>query len=334
MIALFYKKSPYTPVLLLIFAVVVKLPLFLAPTLPVVDKNEGILFGKITQWIIAQTSLAPLLFSLLTFLILFAQAIYLNYFFNRHRMTSRPTDLPGMAYLLGTSLLPTWSIWSAPLLINLLILFLLAHLFESYSLADIRKPLFNRGLAIGLGVFIYPPTIWLAGWFIFSLLIIRPVKIQEVLISFLGLLTPIYFLLIGLFWTDQLAQFSNYFIIPFSLPTTVPPVWFGGLLFILLLPFLIGFYQIQDQVRKMLIQVRRGWTVFFMLLLFGFFMPLFSTAPYTGWMILLIPLSAYHASFYYYTSFRIFPLLFFWISFLFVLLNQYTGSGGKVIFGS
>lgn len=155
MIALFYKKSPYTPVLLLIFAVVVKLPLFLAPTLPVVDKNEGILFGKITQWIIAQTSLAPLLFSLLTFLILFAQAIYLNYFFNRHRMTSRPTDLPGMAYILGTSLLPTWSIWSAPLLINLLILFLLAHLFESYSLADIRKPLFNRGLAIGLGVFIY-----------------------------------------------------------------------------------------------------------------------------------------------------------------------------------
>ncbi|GDX41846.1 hypothetical protein LBMAG22_03750 [Bacteroidota bacterium] len=332
MIALFYKKNPYTPFLLLIFAVVVKLPLFLAPVLPIQEKNQGLLFEYFTKWIIAQTSIAPLIFSLLSFLILFAQAIYLNYFFNRHRMTSRPTDLPGMAYLLGTSLLPTWSVWSAPLLINLLILFLLAHLFESYSLSDIRKPLFNRGLAIGLGLFIYPPSLWLALWFVFSLLIIRPVKIQEILIALLGLLTPIYFLLIGLFWTDQWGQLANYFIVPFAFPATVPPVWFGGLLFILFIPFLVGFYHVQDQVRKMLIQVRRGWTVFFMLLLIGFFIPLFSADPYTGWIILLIPLSAYHASFYYYTSFRIFPLLFFWISFLFVLLNQYTGSGGKVIF--
>jgi len=209
----------------------------------------------------------------------------------------------------------------------------LSHLFESYSLADIRKPLFNRGLAIGLGLFVYPPAIWLALWFVFSLLIIRPIKIQEILIAFLGLLTPVYFLLIGLFLTDQLGLFTSYFYVSFSFPDTVPPIWFGGLLFILFLPFLVGFYHVQDQVRKMLIQVRRGWTVFFVLLLISFFMPLFSAAPFTGWMVLLIPLSVYHASFYYYTSFRIFPLLFFWISLLFVLLNQYSGSSGKIIFG-
>lgn len=333
MIALFYKKSPYTTILLLIFAVIVKLPLFLSPGIPAIDKSEGPLFVLITRWLIAQTPAAPLLFSILTFLILFGQAVYLNYFFNRHRMTSRPTDLPGMAYLLSTSLLPAWSSWSAPLLINSLILFLLAHLFESYSLADIRKPLFNRGLAIGLGVFVYPPSLLLAIWFVVAVAIIRPVRLQEILIALLGLLTPFYFLVIALFWTDRLNQLTTLFTLPFSFPSTLPPVWIGGLLFILFIPFLVGFYHVQDQVRKMLIQVRRGWTVIFILLLAGFLMPLFSLAPFMGWMIVLIPLSTYHASFYYYTSFRIFPLLFFWISFLFVLLNQYTGSGGKVIFG-
>lgn len=332
MIALFYKKSPYTPILLLVFAAVVKLPLFLSPSLPLLDQQDGILFRVITEWIVAQTPAAPLLFSFLTFIMLVGQAIYLNYFFNRHRMTSRPTDLPGMAYLLCSSLLPAWSTWSAPLLINLLVLFLLAHLFESYSLSDIRKPLFNRGLAIGLGVFLYPPSLLLAIWFVIAVAIIRPVRLQEILIALLGLLTPFYFLVIVLFWTDQLGQLSSLFSLSFSFPNSLPAVWIGGLLFILIIPFLIGFYHIQDQVRKMLIQVRRGWTVIFILLLTGFFSPLFSATPFTGWMVLLIPLSVYHASFYYYTSFRIFPLLFFWISFLFVLLNQYSGSGGKVIF--
>jgi len=333
LIALFYKKTPYAPLLLLLFALVVKLPLFLAPVIPVVENEGGALFSFFTKWIAPQSPASPLVFSTLTFLILVFQAIYLNYFFNRHRMTNRPTDLPGMAYLLGTSMLPAWSSWSAPLFINLLILFLLAHLFESHSIADIRKPLYNRGLAIGLGFFVYPPSLWLALWFVFSLLIMRPIKIQEVLIAFLGLLTPIYFLLVGLFWTDQLDLFTGFFTFSISFPDSAPPVWFGGLLFILFLPFLIGFYHIQGQVRRMLIQVRRGWTVFFVLLLIGFLMPLFSTSPFSGWALLLIPLSVYHASFYYYTSFRIFPLLFFWISLLFVLLNQYSGSSGKVIFG-
>jgi hypothetical protein len=172
----------------------------------------------------------------------------------------------------------------------------------------------------------------LAIWFVIAVAIIRPVRLQEILIALLGLLTPFYFLVIVLFWTDQLGKLSTLFSLSFSFPNSLPAVWIGGLLFILIIPFLIGFYHIQDQVRKMLIQVRRGWTVIFILLLTGFFSPLFSATPFTGWMVLLIPLSVYHASFYYYTSFRIFPLLFFWISFLFVLLNQYSGSGGKVIF--
>ncbi|HAL95371.1 MAG TPA: hypothetical protein DCP55_05370 [Chitinophagaceae bacterium] len=332
MVALFYKRSPFNPVLLFFFAIAVKLPLFIYPQAIELSSFKGTPLFYFVQWVQLSSGKPLYIFSILTFLILFAQALYLNYFFNRNKMTSRNTDLPGMSYLLMTSLLPEWSQFSAPLIINFLVLFLLSSLFESYHSADTRRTLYNMGLAMGLGIFIYPPALLLTGWFLLSLVIIRPVRIQEIIISLLGVLTPFYFWGIWLFWNDQLSWALIEPHIAFSIPNSLPVVWLGGIIFLLTIPFLIGFYHIQDQVRKMLIQVRRGWTVFFLLFLAGLFIPLFSLNPYTGWVILLLPLSTYHASFYYYTSFRIFPLLFFWVTFFFILLNQFSGSWGKVIF--
>jgi hypothetical protein len=318
--------------LLVLFAVAVKLPLFLHPQEISLTTFSGTLLAPLVTWVGQLTTHVSLVFSLFAFVLLVGQALFLNYFFNRHRLTSRPTDLPGMSYLLCTSLLPEWSQWSAPLLINFLVLFLLHSLFESYHRADSRASLFNMGLVIGLGCFFYLPSFFVLVWFLLSLLIIRPVRMQEILIALLGVGTPFYFLVIGLFWTDQLMNeaFRPHF--AFSFPTSAPTVWLGGLIFLLAIPLLIGFYHIQDQVRKMLIQVRRGWTVLFFLLLTSLLMPLFSNRPYEGWIVLTLPLAVYHASFYYYTSFRIFPLLFFWVSFFFILLNQYAGSWGKIIF--
>jgi hypothetical protein len=332
LVALFYKRSPFNSILLFFFAIAVKLPLFIYPPSIDVSNFKGTPLFYFVDWVQTISSKPDFVFSILAFLALFAQALYLNYFFNGNKMTTRNTDLPGMSYLLVTSLLPEWSQFSAPLLINFLILFLLASLFESYNSADTRRSLYNMGLAMGLGIFVYPPALLLAGWFLLSLLIIRPVRLQEIIISLLGVLTPFYFLGIWLFWNDQLMWALLEPNIAFSLPNSLPVVWLGGVLVLLAIPFLIGFYHIQDQVRKMLIQVRRGWTVFFLLLLAGLLIPLFSLHPYTGWIILLLPLSTYHASFYYYTTFRIFPLLFFWITFFFILLNQFSGSWGKVIF--
>lgn len=332
MVALFYKRNPLNPVLLFFFAFAVKLPLFFYQVPLDLTTFKSTPLAAFIIWVQQNFGNSSLLFSSLAFIVLFAQALYLNYFFNRHKMTSRNTDLPGMSYLLVTSLLPEWSQFSGPLLINFLLLFLLSSLFESYHSADTRRSLYNVGFALGLGIFIYPPALLLVSWFLLSLVIIRPVRLQEIIISLLGVATPFYFLGVWLFWKDQLSMQVIEPHFSFSIPGSLPEVWIWGLLFLLSIPFLIGFYHIQDQVRKMLIQVRRGWTVFFFLLLAGLLVPLFSAQPYLGWVIFLLPLSVYHASFYYYTSFRIFPLLFFWITFIFILLNQFSGSWGKVIF--
>ena len=169
MVALFYKRSPFNPVLLFFFAIAVKLPLFIYPQAIELSSFKGTPLFYFVQWVQLSSGKPLYIFSILTFLILFAQALYLNYFFNRNKMTSRNTDLPGMSYLLMTSLLPEWSQFSAPLIINFLVLFLLSSLFESYHSADTRRTLYNMGLAMGLGIFIYPPALLLTGWFLLSI---------------------------------------------------------------------------------------------------------------------------------------------------------------------
>ena len=47
--------------------------------------------------------------SVVAFFLLYVQALLINYLVNEHRMTSRQTFLPAMAYLLITSLFPEWN---------------------------------------------------------------------------------------------------------------------------------------------------------------------------------------------------------------------------------
>ena len=61
-------------------------------------------------------------------------------------MMSRPNYLPGMAYLLVTSFFPEWNYFSAPLLINTLLIFVLGWLFKMYNHPKAKGIVFNTGL--------------------------------------------------------------------------------------------------------------------------------------------------------------------------------------------
>lgn len=313
--------------LLLLFAGVVKIPLFLHPQLAVADASEGPLYALLVRWIGSAGRSAPLVFSGLAFTLLVVQALLLNYFFSSQKMLNRSTDLPGMSYLLITSLQPQWSYWSAPLLYNTILLYLLVVLFNLYNRPEARAALFNMGFVVGLSAFLHPSSLLLTLWLLPAIAIMRPFRLQEAILALLGVVTPFYFYGVWLFLTDRLSwsQLS-----PISLQ--YPRIgnadfWNLGLLLLAAIPLLVGIYYVQDNTRKMLIQVRRGWTILFLLLLVTLSLPFFNNGTVSGWMPLLIPLAFYHACFYLLSGFRIVPLLFFWVSFFFVLAGQFSGSG-------
>ena len=204
MILLFKQKSPANIIILLIFGLLIKLPFFLYPKAVVATDNDGQFvpcFGACHQQI-RQT--VPLLASVIAFFLLYVQALMINYLVNEYRMTTRQTYLPGMAYLLITSLLPEWScaVGSPWFPIYLSFLFL-STLFRLYNQCAVNSKIFNIGLLAGLTSFIFFPSLIFALAIILGLMILRAFRLNEFFLLLMGAATPYYFYAAYLFLTDQ-----------------------------------------------------------------------------------------------------------------------------------
>jgi hypothetical protein len=331
LIAVFLKRSPLNVLLLLLFAAAIKIPLFTEPRMPVPSPSDGELYRALLNACLGTAIGTPLFFSALSFVLLVAQALLLNFFFSQQKMLQQGTDLPGMSYLLLTSLFSPWSFLSAPLLMNGVVLYLLFLLFRLYNRIEVRAALFNMGILVGVSHFLYAPSFLLVLWVLPAIAIMRPFSLQEWILALLGLFTPFYFYGVWLFLTDQFSWQSLWIAMDGKLPSfKTIAFWKAGAWLLLLLPLLAGFYYVQDNTRKMLIQVRRGWMVLLLLLLITAGMALWQSDSNIAWMLLLVPMVFYHSCFYALSTFRVVPLLVFWLTFFYVLAGQFSGSGWKI----
>lgn len=328
MIGLFKQKNAVNIFILLVFAVFIKLPMFLHPHAVIVKPGDSILYKASIDLISPFSKNNPVIYPVLAFVFLFVQAIMLTRFMNVQRMIHQQSYLPGMAYLLITSLLPEWNYFSAPLMVNTVLLFVLSALFKTYNQPDVKGPVFNIGLALGIVSFLFFPAVSFLIWILFALAVMRPFRLNEWLLCILGFTTPFYFYAIYLFITDQ---WSSEALLPYfsiGMPSVRQSIWLAGGAFLIVLPFLAGGYLVQDSLRRMLIQVRKGWSLLLLFLLGAFFIPFVNSGDnFENWVLTAIPFAAFHASTYMYSSFRIFPMAIFWLSVVFVLAWQYYGPG-------
>ncbi len=330
MIGIFKQKSPANLLLLLIMGVLLKLPLFSsAYNPPAGDREEnGLLFNLVADFLTPYAGGFPLLFPLLTFLFLFLQAMMLTRFMNAQRMVSKTTYLPAMAYLLITSFLPEWNYFSAPLVVNTFLLLILSILFTIYNQESIKGSIFNVGLLLGIAGFVFAPAFTFLIWIFLAIAIIRPFRINEWLICLLGVTTPFYFYAAYLFidgswsWDAFLPSLS------IELPFVRQSAWLAGAAFLIMLPFLIGGYYVQENLRRMLINVRKGWSLLLLYLLAALLLLFVNTSgDFSNWIMALVPIAAFHAGAYQYATSKAFPLVTFWLAIAFILAFQYLGPG-------
>lgn len=328
MIGIFKQKSPANIILLLVFGVLIKLPMFLYPQVIVSKEGGGVLYNALLGFLESTGKLFPSLYSFLAFVLLFQQSIVLTRFMNNQRMLSHPTYFPGMAYLLITSLIPEWNLFSAPLIINSFLVFVLSVLFRIYNQENARGAIFNVGLTLGISSFIFFPSITFIAWILLALMVMRPFRITEWLLCILGATTPFYFYAVYLIIAEHWSWGTLWPYFSISLPDVTQSAWLAGSAFFLALPFLAGAFFIQNRLRRMLIQVRKGWSLLLIYILGAVFIPFVNNADtFENWVISAIPFAAFHASVYLNSTFRIFPLLLFWLSVAFILAYQYTGPG-------
>jgi hypothetical protein len=314
--------------MLLVFGVLIKLPIFLHPHIITARTEDGLLFKAILKFLESTGLSYPRLYPFLAFSLLFLQAVILTRFLNNQRMMNRATYLPGMAYMLITSLFPEWNYFSAPLIVNTLLLFILSGLFKIYNQQNAKGTIFNIGVALGIASFIFFPALTFIIWILLALMLMRPFRLNEWVLCIIGITTPFYFYAIYLFIEGQWSwqQLLPYFSV--SLPSLKQSAWLAGSAFLLAVPFLTGGYYVQDNLRRMLIQVRKGWSLLLLFLLGAIFVPFVNNADtFENWVMAAIPFAAFHACTYLYSTLRIFPLLVFWLTVAFVISYQYYGPG-------
>jgi hypothetical protein len=327
-IGIFKQKNPANLFVLLITGIAIKLPVFTDPHQPVVHTSDGVLFEAILRFLDPGVKSFPLLYPLLAYSFLFIQAVMLTRFINNQRMMNKPTYLPGLAYLLISSLLPEWNYFSAPLLVNTVLLLILSWLFGIYNKHDARGTIFNTGLALGIAGFLFFPSLIFILWVLLALGVMRPFRIGEWLICLLGVITPSYFYGIYLFVADRWNAEEFLPAVTIGLPAIRRSAWLAGSVFLIIVPFLVGGYYLQGHLRRMLINVRKGWSLLLLFLLPALLLPFINAeGTLENWILGIVPLAVFHASAYLYATRRVFPLLLFWLTVAFIIAWQYYGPG-------
>lgn len=324
MIAAFKHKNPGNTFILLLYGLAIKFPLFLHPETPQHNRGDNFLYTALLKLLQPFTTSTPVVFSLLAFLLVFTEAILLNRIINSLRLFPKQNYLAGMSYLLVTSMMPGWIGFSAPLLINGLLIWIWYRLLGFYNNSKPRSAIFNVSVLVGTLPLIYAPAIAYIVLLLLAVVILRPFRVTELLIALLGVLTPYYFFFVLLYLTDQWTIDKIIPAFTFYLPRLSSSLWITGGITLLLVPFLLGGYYVQGNLNKMLIQVRKGWSLLLLLLLVSLLIILVSPDNnYVHWMVIAVPIAAFHAATYFYLSNGWLATLLHWVSFAFVIMLNY-----------
>ncbi len=323
MTGIFRANNPLNTFLLFIYGLLLKSAWFIAPQIPEVQKSDGFLFNDILIFIKPTFDSWPISYSIVSYLLIFTQAISFNHYMNSRKLMQKNNYLPAMSYLLITSLFIDWNILSAPLVINTFLIWIWARLTNLYKSQHVKSTLFNVGLAVGICSFFYFPSLAFIIMVIFALLFTRAPKVAEWLMPVIGVFTTMYFLFAYLFLTDKLYRFS----LP-GFTISYPPFTEKNIVYaimgIVILLMVVGMYYVKMTTLKQVVQVRKSWTLLLFYLIVAILIPFINTTPnFEYWLIAVVPVSAFVASAFFYPRIRWLPMVLHWILVAFVIYMQY-----------
>jgi hypothetical protein len=317
----FRENNGFNAFLLFAYGLLLKLPYFTHAYVPDATPADGFLFYDLLKFLAPIGKTAPVIYPTIAYLLIYTQALTFNQLIGEQRLMYKPQYLVAMSYLLITSLVPEWNYLSAVLITNSVMVWAWPRMVSLYNHHHPKATIFNIGLALGICSFFYLPSLFFMVLLVIGLLIFRPFSITEWLVGILGLATPYYFLCLYLYLTDK---FHLSVLLP-EIAIKYPPFNFNFVwatrIALLLIPLFIGWYYIQRNRGRMLIQVRKSVALLMFYLLVTLLLPFVNGFQgYEYWVLAAIPLSVYHAACYLYARRIYWVQLLHWISVLFIIL--------------
>ena len=327
MAGIFRANNPFNTFLLLVYGIFLKICWFIHPHALTTGPMDGFLYKKFFPHIVLLQSQYPIFYDSIVYLFLFTQAVIFNRIVVNQRLMQKANYYPAMSYLLLTSLFASWNEFSSVLIVNTLLIWAFAKINKLYNTNEPKVTLFNIGMIIGLISFLFMPALGFLLFLILALIVSRPFRFREWVVALIGIITPYYLLCCQIFLSNgNLGAFKFPYLKPF-----LPVIHLNKIEWALLcLSFLvlgIGVYFVYTNLRKQVVQVRKNWTF----ILFYFLISCLLTFFYSGKileysLLILVPLSAYFASFFFYPRFRIILIIVHWVFVSFIIYSGFINS--------
>ncbi len=312
MVFLFRDKSIINVFLLVILSMSVHLHFFINSPQAVFDLENGFF-----SWLIAHSIQywpGVAVFVLYHALVL-SQAFRLNQVLSNLKMFPTNNFLPAMTPVLLSGLFPIWCTLSPALMAGHLVIWLFARLSKLFNHASPKTLLFNTGLVLGIAIICYHPFFILVVLVLFALAIVRPFNLNEWLVLLIGVMIPYYFLLAGGYLSENLLFFFTLLPrISWGLPIKMIDWYTAVSLGLLAIGVLFGIIYWQRFNGRMLMQIRKYWSVLILMLLLLMMLPfLVSREGMSSTWLLMIPVSAFFSAAFSVPRRLIMPNLLFWL---------------------
>jgi hypothetical protein len=320
MVGFFRNYNPFGIIFLFFYGIILRFSSFIDPHIPVAQTTDGFLYQAFLNSISGIGKATPVLYAILAYMLVFTQAVILNTQANKLRLLPKSNYLPAMCYLLITGFFPEWWQLSSTLLVNSLLVWVWARMSALYNHPRPKSVLFNIGVLLGISSFFYFPSLAFIVMMIFALIIMRPFRLAEWIVGLIGILVPYYFLFVWLYLTSRWDPVKFLPSLTLSYPSFQQTIWaWAGMLF-LIVPFMISGYYIQSNILRMLIQVRKSWSLLLLYLLAGLMVPFINSgSTFEYWVLCAVPFAAFHSNTFFHGAGRFFPMVLHWAMVLLIL---------------
>ena len=292
MLQLFRNNSPFTVIVLFIFALLVKFQVLLHPVVPAPVAGH-FLYNYIIRGLFFVFRYGGFAYTFLAIVILFIQALYLKSIVTRHKLFPRSTYIPSFVFVLLTSIYPPFNCFNETLLINWLLMGAMDIMFGFTQTNQPRKLIYNASILLSMAALFQFTMFAYFFLLLVGMVMFRSFNLGEWSVALMGYVTPPYFLACILFLADRFRLYSDWPHIGYSLTSHISSPFYliltlAGILILLA----SGIYAMQLNVAMSNIYIRRDWiAISFYLIISVFVAILTDPGIKTAWLITMPALS-------------------------------------------
>lgn len=206
----------------------------------------------------------------LSVLLVFIQALIVNFILAKCNLYPKDSFVPAMVFIILTGIVPEFLFLNTVIIAYTFVLLSFRNLIEiSGKIISVEK-LFYTALFISIASLIYFPVSYFMLIVFMATFILKPVKVREILILFIGFLIPYYFLGTYFYLTDNFQVYMAYVFgaVPAGIESLTITIEYLVIFSLIFLIFLIGYVRHLTKSDVDILEVKRYHRVLQLFILF------------------------------------------------------------------